>query len=118
MERPKTIFCDIDGTLMIHFTPDFTAREDFTPSLLEGTLEKLNEWDKKGYIIVLVTARRESMREITRKQLSRLGIFYDQLIMGISSGQRVLINDVKSDGNDTAISFNLKRNEGIKNIKI
>jgi len=118
MSRPKTIFCDIDGTLIKHFTPDITSKENFIPSILEGTLDKFNEWDKKGYKIILVTARRESMRKITEKQLSEIGIFYDYLIMGISSGPRVLINDMKPDNEITAFSFNLVRNEGIKNIEI
>lgn len=118
MGRPKTIFCDIDGTLIKHFTPDVTSKEDFTPSIIEGTLTKLNEWDKKGYKIILVTARRESMRKITEKQLSQIGVFYDYLIMGITSGPRVLINDMKPDNEITAFAFNLERNEGIKNIDV
>ena len=118
MSRPKTIFCDIEGTLIKHYTPDITSKKDFTPTLLYGTLNKLNEWDKKGYKIILVTARRESMRKITEKQLSEIGIFYDYLIMGISSGPRVLINDMKPDNEITAFSFNLVRDEGIKSIEI
>jgi hypothetical protein len=58
------------------------------------------------------------MRKITESQLSEIGIFYDYLIMGITSGPRVLINDKKPDNEMTAFSFNLIRNEGIKNIDI
>ena len=58
--RPKTIFCDIDGTLIEQTTPHQTASEEFTPKLLSGTLEKLKEWDKKGYNIILTTGRKES----------------------------------------------------------
>ena len=117
MNRPKTIFLDIDGTLVEH-SEDISRQLTETPKLIEGTLEKLIEWDRKGYNIILTTGRRESSRESTIKQLSELGIFYDQLIMGLGGGIRVLINDrKKNESYDTAISINLNRNEGIKKIK-
>jgi hypothetical protein len=116
MDRPKTIFLDIDGTLIEH-SENISEQFTKTPKLLEGTLEKLAEWDKMGYNIILTTGRREGVRDLTIKQLSELGIFYDQLIMGIGGGIRVLINDRKKDKNyDTAIAINLNRNEGIKSI--
>jgi len=115
--RPVTIFCDIDGTLIYHQDAALSAWTDHKPAILDGTLDKLLEWDKKGYRIILTTGRKESMREVTVKQLSGLGIFYDQLIMGIGGGPRVLINDTKN-GEITATAFVVKRNEGIKNIEI
>ena len=87
--------------------------------LLPGTLEKLQEWDMKGYYIILTTGRKESMRKVTEEQLAHAGIMYDQLIMGIGGGVRVLINDTKPYGDfDTAVSVNLDRDEGIKNLEI
>lgn len=115
--RPKTIFCDIDGCLILH-----TGKIEDQPAeltLLKDTLETLSKWDKLGYGIILTTGRRESTRRKTEKQLSKLGIFYDQLIMGIGGGTRVLINDIKPNSDDpTAIAFNIDRNEGIGNINI
>jgi len=59
------------------------------------------------------------MRNKTEKQLSKIGIFYDQLIMGIGGGDRVLINDRKPDSTrDTAYVINLDRNEGLKGVNI
>lgn len=48
-----------------------------------------------------------------------LGIFYDQLIMGLNRGERIIINDGKPN-NDmvTTSAVQIKRNVGIKNIKI
>ena len=87
--------------------------------LLPGTIETIIEWDRKGYNIILTTGRRESMRCVTEKQLSEVGIIYDQLIMGIKGGKRYLINDKKPDGVDNyAIAINLTRDEGIKNLDI
>jgi hypothetical protein len=116
--RPKTIFCDIDGTLVKHVPPSVAASPNHKMEILEGTIEKLLEWDKKGYYIILTTGRKERLREITQKQLSEVGIFYDQLIMGIGGGPRYLINDKKPDGVETAFSICLDRNSGIKKISI
>jgi hypothetical protein len=116
--RPKTIFCDIDGTLIKHRIPTKNTHPLATLHLLPGTIEKLSEWDAKGYNIILTTGRRESMRKVTEEQLAEYGIFYDQLIMGIGGGDRIVINDCKPDGRETAFAFNLKRDEGIKDIEI
>ena len=86
--------------------------------ILDGTIEKLLEWNKKGYTIILTTGRRESNREVTVKQLQEVGIFYDHLIMGVGRGPRVVINDTKPDGMITAYSVNVVRNEGIKNVDL
>jgi hypothetical protein len=116
--RPKTIFIDIDGTLVSHAPPGTSAHPYHQPDTLPGTVQKLMEWDAKGYNIILVTGRRESMREVTEKQLRNLGIFYDQLIMGIGGGPRVLINDNKPDGTLSAFSINIERNVGIKDLDL
>lgn len=59
------------------------------------------------------------MRKFTEEQLEAAGIFYDQLIMGIGGGVRVLINDLKPGSDEqTAIAFNIKRDIGISKIEI
>lgn len=118
--RPKTIFCDIDGTLIEHLkTPLKMYHPDVTPRMLPGVLERLLEWDLKGYNLILVTGRRESMRETTIKQLSKLAITYDQLIMGIGGGERVLINDAKPNSVDqTCSAITIVRNDGIASVNI
>jgi hypothetical protein len=114
----KTIFCDIDGTLLLHHG-DLNAQYTEKASILEGTVEKIKEWDKKKYNIILVTGRRESMRNKTEHQLESLGIFYDKLIMGIGGGPRIMINDLKPNSEEpTAIAVNIKRNKGVKNVKV
>jgi histidinol phosphatase-like enzyme len=114
--RPKTIICDIDGTLVKHEAPTLNTSPNKKLELLPGTIEKLIEWDIKGYNIILITGRRESMRKSTESQLSELGIIYDQLIMGIGGGSRILINDNKPNGNEAAFAINLERNKGINDL--
>lgn len=117
--RPKTIFCDIDGTLVEHATPYHASQPTHNLNIIDGTIEKLLEWDRLGYNIILTTGRKESLRTQTTDQLSRAGIFYDKLIMGIGGGERVLINDLKPNSDrETATAICLKRNEGIKNVKL
>ena len=115
--RPKTIFCDIDGTLVEQNTAATNASIQYTLILLPGTAEKLEEWDRNGYNIILTTGRKESMRYATEKQLRKAGIYYDQLIMGIGGGKRYLVNNRKKGSDENyATAINLDFDEGINNI--
>ena len=113
--RPYTIFLDIDGTIIKH-QGTISKTATLPPVLLDGVHEKLDEWDKKGYRIIITTGRKESMRELTEKQLQNLNIYYDQLIMNAGNGPRIIINDEK-DG-ETAFGITIPRNYGIKDIII
>lgn len=116
--RPKTIFCDLDGVLVEHNLLSKSIKPSHRLKLLPKTIEKLEEWESKGYNIILTTGRKESMRYSTQNQLFEAGIFYDQLIMGIGGGTRVLINDTKPDGSLTVECFCPKRNKGIGDINV
>ena len=122
MSKPKTIFCDIDGTLCEYPYSSEMGNYDFDQKNMQplpGTLKKLWEWDKAGHIIILTTGRKEGMRESTERQLREAGVIYDRLIMGIGGGARVLINDLKPNrAGDTAIAINLKRDIGVKDVEI
>ena len=87
--------------------------------LVERTIEKLNEWEGNGHKIILTTGRKESMRKITEEQLLKLGVIYDQLVMGLNRGERIIINDKKPDGNGrVATALEIQRNHGIGDITI
>jgi len=117
-EKPKTIFCDIDGTLVKH-AHRFSDLKDTEPILLPGVREKFNQWDSQGHKIILCTARKESAREMTESHLRTLGLCWDILIMGVTSGQRVLINDKLNVAHpNRAIGINVITNEGFKNIEL
>jgi hydroxymethylpyrimidine pyrophosphatase-like HAD family hydrolase len=120
MNRPKTIFCDLDGTLVKHSNPIDIQNPNFELEVLPGVHNKLNEWDTKGYHVVITTGRKESAREATVKQMQRAGINYDQLIMGFGGGDRVLLNDRKphKPNRDTAYVINLERNKGIEDVEL
>lgn len=113
----KTYFVDIDGTLCIQ--PD-----DFNETLntkeliyLADAVEKLTKWHCQGHMIILTTARPESMRELTKVQLQNGGVVYDLLIMGIGAGPRILINDMVEGQMPKALAHNVIRNaDGLQNI--
>ena len=110
-----TIFCDLDGTIFKHLH-SFSDVTSIKPELLPGVRDKFDEWDSKGHKIILVTARKESARLLTEKHLRELGIPYDQLIMGVASGVRIVINDKIYDNLDRAASINVTTNEGFEKI--
>ena len=113
----KTLFIDIDGTILEHkgTFSDISLKE---ASLLPGVRERMNEWCSKEYTIILTTARRESLRSVTVGQLEKLGIPYDSLIMGISKGGRFIINDRRPNGNDTAFAINVDRDGGLAGVEL
>ena len=113
--KAKTIFCDIDGTILKH--QGNTRMIILTqPEALPGVVTKINEWEVNGHKIIITNARRESLRAETEKQLQSLGIPYDVLLMGVSRGYRVLINDKTTLGDDSAFAINLQRNKGFDEI--
>ena len=116
---PLSIFLDIDGTLFKHRSPSEIASNSINAEILPGVKEKILEWEKKGYKIILTTGRRNSLKKQTIQELNSAGIVYDKLIMGLGGGKRVLINDFKANSVDPyAISINIERNKGIGEINL
>ena len=114
----KTLFIDIDGCLIKH-RGNMSSQVTGEAEVLPGVLDKLNEWDALEYMIILTTGRRESLRSLTEHQLWNVGIFYDQLIMGLNRGERVVINDKKPYGDMVVASgIELNRNEGIGDLEL
>lgn len=116
-EMKKTFFLDIDGCLIKHHG-NLSEQVNKKAKLLPGTLEMLNKWEAEGHKIILTTGRKESMRKKTEEQLADLGIFYDQLVMGLNRGERIVVNDSKPNNRMTTCSaIQLERNKGIGSIQ-
>ncbi len=119
----KTIFLDLDGCTFEHAAPLTNIIKTFPGKILPGVKEKFDEWSYKDYQIVITTARPESMRDFTIRQLEYHNLYFDQLVMGLPRGERVVINDSKppKDGHPelvAAIAIPLKRNEGLVNVNV
>ena len=114
----KTIFLDIDGCVLEHHG-NLTSQITEPPRLLNGTLSRLTEWESAGHMIILTTGRKESMRKKTEEQLISVGIIYDQLIMGLNRGERIIINDKKPNTDmRVARAIEIVRNNGIIDIEL
>jgi hydroxymethylpyrimidine pyrophosphatase-like HAD family hydrolase len=115
--KQKTFLIDIDGTLVKH-KGDLHRMITEEPEALPNVVEKFLQWRKDGHYIVLTTARAQGARYATEKQLAKLGIFYDRLIMGLTNGARVLINDTKPDGTETAFAYSIERDSGLGEVDV
>lgn len=138
-DRPKTIFCDIDGTILKHQVNLYGMYKN-KPEILPGVLDKLKTWKDLNYQVIFTTGREESyipslsdcyrdvdekiifMKEITYKHLEAVGISKDlfrTIIFDCTAGIRVLINDTKPFTDEpTTISFTVKRDKGLTEINI
>ena len=115
MSAPKTVFCDIDGTLLKHHG-DILQNASRTAEVLPNVYESLKEWERRNYRIILITGRKESERGRTEAILQSLHIPYDALLMGLPNGDRVIINDRKSDATrPSAYALSPARNAGLVN---
>lgn len=90
--KNNTFFLDLDGTILRH-SHKYGRLTDH-PELCPGVREALDEIDSRGDTIILVSARKESARKLTEKILEDLMVPYDQLILGVSQGKRIVVNDV------------------------
>lgn len=111
--KPRTIFIDMDGTLVHHHG----TYEDMIwaePIILDGVLEFIEQELAVDSHIIITTARSEMHKKQTEAQLAKLGIKYHRLIMDITAGERVLINDDKPDMEITARAHVVSRNTGLR----
>lgn len=116
-EKSKTIFCDIDGTILKHIHR-FSDLVNTDPIALPNVIKKINEWDSQGHKIILCTARKESARKMTEEHLNRLGLCWDILLMGMTSGCRVLVNDkLNHQDEDRAKAVNVITDSGFETIE-
>ena len=111
----KTIICDIDGTLVKYTGEGHLGIVHKEHELLPGVRERMRRWEMQGHRIILITGRRESIRERTESELCRLGIPFDMLLMGYADQGRILINDLDNKDNVKGFAVNVERDKGWNN---
>ena len=102
-----TWILDLDGTLVKHNG----YKIDGIDSFLEGAeafLKSLPDED----MVVFLTSRTLEQKELTEIFLKENGIRYNHIIYGAPYGERILMNDCKPSGLQTAMAVNLKRDSG------
>lgn len=106
-----TLFVDLDGTLVIN-SGQYTKPGWGDTAGIDKNIETINALHSTGKVeVIITTSRKESFREVTVKQLERLGVKYDQIIFGLVHGKRIVINDyAKTNPYKSCDAINLKRN--------
>lgn len=104
-----TWILDLDGTIVKHNG----YKTDGEDTLLPGTATFLRSIPEKDMIIFL-TSRTEEYREETIKFLEINNIRFNHIIFNLPYGERILINDKKPSGLDTAVAVNCERNDDFK----
>lgn len=109
---PHTWIIDIDGTILKH-----NGHKELGDQLLAGVKEF---WQRipVGDTIILMSARDELYAEATLRFLRSNSLRYDQVIFGLPKGERILINDIKPSGLETAYAINIGRNEGLDGLVV
>jgi len=121
----KTWFVDIDGTFLKHHSnitlDDLVQEKDghLKEIPIPNSIEFLKKIPKED-VIVITTARLSCHKKHTVKALEHLGVRYDHILFDVTSGPRILVNDIKPPGVvgnkepiTTAYAVNLNRDEGI-----
>ena len=115
----KTIFIDIDGTILLH-RDGIEEMLKIEPIILPGVISQLEVWKNEGSKVIIVSARPERARQRTKEQLVTVGIvegnLYSELIMGVTAGERWMVNDEKPTMSITCRAFTIKRDEGFPKI--
>lgn len=108
----KTWIFDFDGTLVVH--NGYKEGED---QFLPGAEEFLKAIPEDDYILIL-SAREEEARKKTEDFLKRHNVRYNQLILQIPMGERILFNDSKPSGLKMSYSVECQRNYGLHDVAV
>ena len=90
--KGATLVFDIDGTIA---TREGRRIEDAEP--IADRIDAINKLAEMGNRIIIHTARPESMRSTTQRQLEAWGVKFDQLVMGKPAGDAYIDDKGASD---------------------
>jgi len=104
-----TWLLDLDGTIVKHNG----YKTDGHDTLLDGAKEFLSGIPN-GDMVVFLTSRTAEYSELTESFLAEHAIRYDHIIYDVPFGERILINDRKPSGLDTAAAVNVERDDRLE----
>jgi len=107
-DNRRTWFLDFDGTIV--YQKSYLSSEDH---ILPSTIDFFSSVIKEDDFVVITTGREEAHRDRIISFMSSYGLKCDQILCGLPTGPRIIINDSKPDGTKTAHSLNVNRDEGI-----
>ncbi len=103
-----TWLIDIDGTICEH-NSHLRGGDRLLPGVKEAWA-KIPDED----IVILLSARDVCFKDKTEEYLSNCGLRFNYSIFGLPKGERIVVNDKKPGGLDTAVAINLQRDTGLR----
>lgn len=107
----KTWVLDLDGTIVKHNGYKIDGKDSF----LDGAEKFLKTIPNKD-MVIFITSRTNNEKELTESFLKQHQIRYDAIIYNAPYGERILINDAKPSGLNTALAYCTKRDEFLDTI--
>lgn len=110
-ETYKTLFVDLDGTLVTNTSHQFPPYIGEGPPL-QNNIDYLNKlYSTKRVKIIITTSRPKEYYQKTIDELKSKNIPFDDIIMGLPHAQRILINDfAASNPYPSCSALNIPRN--------
>jgi hypothetical protein len=114
--KNPTFFVDIDGTIVKYRKFSELATAVLEP--IQDVVDYLNNQYDNGAVIIVTTARPNSYEDYTKKELEKIGLKYQQLVMDCGRGTRVIFNDRDPENPelDRAVGINFLRDGGFQSI--
>lgn len=101
-----TWILDLDGTVLKHNGYLIDGKDTLFPQA-KDFIDSIPEKD----MIIFLTSRKEEFRSITEEFLKEQEIRCDHIVFDVPYGERILINDRKPSGLQTAYSINPDRDK-------
>lgn len=120
--EPKTIIIDFDGVLVKHDNAGgVKSNKKIFTYPTTGILKNIglvNKEYEEGSFVVVMSARPVKEKNKIKNELTKHMINYHELVLGVASGSRIVINDKKKSHPNikTAIALEIKRNTSIKKL--
>jgi len=107
----STLFVDLDGTLVKNSAQYSIPHWGDTAGIAPNIAAVNHLYDSGKVQIIITTSRKETSREVTVRQLERVGVKYHKLIFELSHGRRIIINDyAPSNPYKSCDAINIRRN--------
>ncbi len=107
-----TWLIDMDGVVCRH-NGHLRGAETLLPGVRE-LWAKIPAADR----IILLSARSEALAQPSLDFMEAEGLRVDHAVFGLPVGERILINDAKPGGLQTALAVNVVRDEGLGDVSV